>query len=73
MLYKAAFLYQSGGIECGVQFDACCDADAVALAQEMARKRHAQLFSLREQCGMESTRVVRYLFNDGFPPDGGDR
>lgn len=64
MLYKAAFLYASGGIESGVQFDAATDDAAVAYAQELARERGASLFSLREQSGTESTRIVRYMFND---------
>lgn len=64
MDYKAAFLYQSGGIECGVQLTADSDGAAIGRAQEMAHNRGAQLFSLREQVGSQQTRIVRYMFND---------
>lgn len=63
MLYEAAFLYRSGALECGVQFDAATDADAVALAKRMAFERKAQLFSLREQCGDSATRIVHWMMD----------
>lgn len=51
MLYKAAYLYGSGGIQCGDCIYAQSDGDAAAMAQARAKCKHAEVFGLHEVTG----------------------
>jgi len=51
MLYKAAYLYQSGAIECGDCIYATSNDDAVTMAKARAKCRHADLFGLHQVTG----------------------
>lgn len=53
-LYKAAFLYQSGGIEAGFKIRADSDEEAVSKAEKEAANRYAKLFGLHEVTGKGS-------------------
>ena len=51
MLYKTAYLYQSGAIECGDCIYATSDADAALMAHARAKVRRADVFGLHEVTG----------------------
>lgn len=51
MLYKTAYLYQSGAIECGDCIYAASDADAALMADARAKARGADIFGLHEVTG----------------------
>ena len=51
MLYKAAYLYQSGGIEAGDCIYASSDSDALLMAEARAKCRYADTFGLHEVTG----------------------
>ena len=46
MLYKAAYMYQSGAIECGDCIYATSTEDAISMAIARAKCRHADLFGM---------------------------
>ena len=48
MIYKAAYLYDSGAIECGDRIIADTDIDAAFQCRERAIERHARPFGLHE-------------------------
>ena len=57
--YKAAYLYEGGGIECGDVIHTIGDANAIAQAKNRAKARHATLFGLHEVTGKASDSTDR--------------
>ena len=66
MLYKAAYLYPSGAIECGDCIYATSDGDAVLMFEARTKYRKASKFGLHEVTGtadngIDLIRVVNAL------------
>ena len=67
MIYKSAYIYQSGAIECGDCIYATSDADAVLMGRGRAKLRRAELFGLHEVAGKNDSG------GDVLRPIGGKR